>query len=328
MTHPKAVRLRLAAIFIGAAATLSLQAACAPAADTTERPFNPPVGSRWVIETETRTDEMRAEGGARNSLIRTRAELSIDEKVADGFRITYVRRGTTAEGNDPTLPMVRSAAKALDDVPIKATTDRQGKPVRVDNLDEARAALRAMAGRITEPFKDKPQLVTTLNQIMAGLIEADAVKAAANYLEELPQLAKAQSTGMKLHEVRRTSDAVDNPLGGGAMKSNSSFELTAADSASGKRSYVNTTAYDPASLKELMQSLTRKLMVAAGNSVTPQEIDGIVKQMVLSLDARAEFSVEDGMTRKIADTTVTKASALGRSMQKTENRTIVVTAAP
>jgi hypothetical protein len=325
MTQPQFQTIRRAGIFtLALAATLTLHTARGLAADAPERPFNPPVGSRWIIETETTTDEIRAEGGARNSVVKTRAETTVDAKIADGFRITYVHRGATAEGNDPRLPLMRSAIQALDGVTIRATTDQRGMPLRVDNLDEAKAGMRSVAAGLTEPFKDKPQLAALLSQIMAGIIDVDADKAAASYLEELPQLAQAQATGMKPGEVKRSSDAVDNPLGGGVLKSNSSFTLSAADAASGKRTYVNTTAYDADSMKEFIQGLSKKLLAAAGDSATPAQIDSILKQMVLSLDERAEFSVEDGMTRRISEKTVTAARALGRSMQKTETKIIAV----
>jgi hypothetical protein len=140
------------------------------AADVAERPYNPPVGSHWIIESETSADEVRPDG-PRTSLIKMRAELTIDEKTADGFRISYVNRGTTTDGNDPSVTLLRSAIRALENVTIRATTDASGKPVRVDNLDEAKAAMRAMKDGMFEPFKDKPQLVALLNQMMTGLIE-------------------------------------------------------------------------------------------------------------------------------------------------------------
>jgi hypothetical protein len=80
-------------------------------------------------------------------------------------------------------------------------------------------------------------------------------------------------------------------------------------------------------MKQFLQSLTRKLMAAAGDSVKPDQIDSILKQMVLSLDERTVFDVEDGMTRKITEKSVTAARALGHSMQNTESRTITVTPA-
>ena len=101
-----------------------------------------------------------------------------------------------------------------------------------------------------------------------------------------------------------------------------------ADAATGKRVFVNTTSYDPASLKDFMQSITKKLMAAAGNSVKPEQIDSLVKSMVLTLDDRAVFEVEDGMTRKITEKSVTTARAMGHNLQKTEEKTITVTRAP
>lgn len=291
-----------------------------------ELPFNPPVGSRWIIETVRDTTETRLEG-SRKSQINSRAELTIEDRTADGFRITYVQRGTTAEGNDPRLPLIRSAAQALDNVPVRAITDLSGTPVRVENLDEAKAALRTAAGRLAEPFKDKPQIVAVLNQIMSGYLDVDSASAAKSYLDDLPQLAMAQNTGMEPGEVRRSSDTTTNPLGG-ALKTSSTFQLTEADPASGRRVFVSTTAYDPDSVKALIQALSQKAIASAEGKVTPAEIESIVKQMVISLDRTAVYEVEDGMTRRITDKSVTVARAMGRSLEKTATTTITVSRAP
>jgi hypothetical protein len=315
------IRCRAGFFAFAVAALITLPATFSLAADATERPYDPPVGSRWVIESETTTDELRADGQLRNSLVKSRAELIIEAKTADGFRIAYANRGVTAEGNSPTLPLMRSAVQALQDVTIRAATDRAGKPVRVDNLDEAKAALRNAVGRLTAPFEDKPQLQAVLNQMMAGLIEVDAAGAAASYLEELPELAKSQNTGMKLHDIRRSSRTFDNPLGtGGALKSSDAFELTEVDAVTGKRVFVSTTSYDMDSMKDFMQSVSKKLMATAGNSVKPEQIDSIVKAMVLSLDERTVFEVVDGMTTRIVEKSVTTASAMGHNMRKTKTR--------
>ena len=326
MTKPNIHTSRLAGLFVLATLVLSLPAVCARAADS-ERPFNPPVGSRWIVETEINGEEIRPEG-KRNSLIRSRAEMTIEASLSDGFRVVYVRRGITAEGNDPSLPLLRAGMQALVDVPIRATTDKRGKPVRVDNLEEAKAAMRSVAGKMTAPFKDKPQVVAVLQQMMARLTEADAARAATDYLDELPELAKAQGTGMKPGEVRRSTEMIENPLGGGAIRSNAGFELKEADAATGRRVFVNTTTYDPAAIKELTQSLGKKLMATGGSSVTPAQIDNILKQMELSLDERSIFEVENGMTRKLTEKSVMTVRALGHNLQKTETKTITVAPAP
>lgn len=317
-----APRWRCAAV----AALLSLGAAQGFAAEPLERPYNPPVGSRWIIELETTTEQMRPEG-PRNSQIRMRSELTIDERIADGFRISYVNRGTTVDGNDPSMTLLRSAIKALENVTIHATTDASGKPVRVDNLDEAKAAMRAMKDGMFEPFKDKPQVIAVLNQMMSGLIDVDASQAATTYIDELPALAKAQATGMKPGEVRRSSSSAENPLGGGALRSNAVFEMIGAD-ATGKLTFVNTTSFDAGSLKDFVQSFAKRLLAAGGDGTKPEQVDALIKSMKLSLDERTVYEVEDGMTRKISEKSVTAAGAMGHALSKTETRTVTVTRAP
>lgn len=327
MSQPNATNSpRRRFLCVAAAAALSLHTAQAWSADATEQLFDPPVGSRWIIETKRDTAETRPEG-SRTSQIASRAELTINAKTADGFRITYVQRGTTAEGNDPRLPLIRSAVQALDNVPVRATTDLSGNPIRVDNLDEAKTALRAAAGRLAEPFTDKPQIVAVLNQIMAGYIDVDADAAAKTYLDDLPQLAMAQNTGMKQGEARHSTDTASNPLGG-TLKTSSTFRLSEVDPASGRRVFMGSTAYDADSVKAVIQSLGERALAGAATKATPAQIESIVKQMAISLDRSAIYEVEGGMTRRITEKSVTVARAMGRSLEKTETRTITVTPAP
>jgi hypothetical protein len=316
-------RCRAAAV---AALLMPLCAAHSFAAASPERPYNPPVGSHWIIESETSAEQARPDG-PRTSRIKTRTELTIDERTADGFRVSYVNLGATAEGNDPAVPLLRSAARALENVTIRATTDASGKPLRVDNLDEAKAAMRAMKDELLEPFKDKPQLVAVVDQMMSHLIEVDADQAASAYVEELPLLAKAQGTGMNLGDVRRSSKTADNPLGGGGLKSNTTFEMTGADAATGKLTFVNTTSYDAESMKDFIQSFAKKAFASVGDNVRPGLIDNLTASMKLSLDERTVFEVEDGMTRKVSEKSDTFASTLGHTVSKTETRTLTVTPA-
>jgi hypothetical protein len=309
------------------AALVSLHAAQGFAAEAAERPYNPPVGSRWIIESVANSDEARPDG-SQTSMIKTRAELTIDAKTADEFQITYVNRGTTMEGNAPELPVWRTSVKALENVAIHATTDLAGKPVRVDNLDEAKAAMRNVLVRMTAQFEDKPQLRAALNKMASGLIEVDAGRAASVYMEDLPTLAKAQNTGMQPGEIRRTSKVADNPLAAGLLKSNDTFEMTGADEATGRLKYVNTSSYDAASVKDFLQSIIKRLSGGRADGSTPEQVASLINTMVFALDQRTEFEVEDGMTRKISRKTVVVVHALGQNISKTETRTVTVTPAP
>lgn len=168
-----------------------------------------------------------------------------------------------------------------------------------------------------------------VKQMISGLIEVDASQAAASYIEDLPTLAKTQNTGMKPGEIRRAVKTADNPLGaGGALKSNEVFELKEADAATGKLRFTLTNSYDEASIKELTQSLTKKLLAAAGDSIKTAEVDSLMKSMVFKQDESAVFEVEDGMTRKITEVSTTVVRAMGHALSKTETRTVTVTRAP
>lgn len=269
----------------------------AHAAEYVERPYDPPVGSRWLIETEMRSEETRADG-LKTLTARSRAELTVEEKTADGFRVSYVNRGVTLDGTSPSVPLLRLAFKPIENVVIRAATDSSGKPLRVENLDEVGGAMRSMRDNIVKPFADKPKLVEILNRIMVNLLEGDAQTAARNYLDDVPHLARAQNTGMKPGEIRRTTDALPNPLGGGQLKSNVMFHLVSADASAGTAQYVVTRSYDADSMKESLAGITRRMMTAAGENVAPEQVEKMLKEINLALDERTVIDVENGVAQE------------------------------
>ena len=88
MTYPD-IRTATRTKLFGATivALLSLIATQGRDADAAERPYDPPVGSHWIIESETRTEDTRPEG-PRSSLINMRSEMTVEAKTPDGFRIS------------------------------------------------------------------------------------------------------------------------------------------------------------------------------------------------------------------------------------------------
>jgi hypothetical protein len=289
--------------------------------------YDPPVGSRWIIESETRSEEVRPEGST-TSLIKMRNEVTIEQKTPDGFRVSYVHRGATVEGNARDLPLQRAYMKVLEDVAIRASTDLAGRPLRIDNSDEAKAALRRAADALAGQFDGKPAARALFDQLMSELIEVDAGRAASIYLDHLALLAVAQNTGMKQGEFRLASKPAENPLGGDALMSNERFELVEADAATGRLKFVNLTSIEPGSMKDFMQSFARSLLAASGDSITPEKIDRLVSSMVFSLDKRAEFDVAGGMTQKVAEKSTTVFRGMEQNLTQTEVRVITVTRAP
>jgi hypothetical protein len=136
VTGGKTVNRRAAALVVAVIAMLGTARAVAA-----EPAYDPSAGSRWIVETETRGEEIRPEGST-NSLVRTRAELTIEQKTPDGFRVSWVQRGATVEGNARSVRLRRAYASVLENVVIRVSTDLAGKPLRIDNLDEARGAAR------------------------------------------------------------------------------------------------------------------------------------------------------------------------------------------
>ena len=313
---------RAGALAIAVAAIAMFDVAPAFAAEPV---YDPQVGSRWTIETEARSEEVRPDGTA-TSMIRTRGELTIEQKTADGFRISYVQRDATVEGNARSVPLSRAYIKVLENVTIHASTDPSGKPLRIDNLDEAKGAMREAASGLTEQFDRRPATRALFDQLMSELVEVDAGHAASVYIDALAVLAVAQNTGMKPGEFRQVTKPAENPLGGDALKSTERFELVDADAA--RLKFVNVTSVDAADMNEFMQSFARSLLAASGDSVTPERVRQLVNSMVFSFDKHAEFEVEGGMTRKVAESSKTVFRGMEQNLIQTEMRTITVTPAP
>jgi len=288
--------------------------------------YDPPAGSRWIVDTEVRGEETRPEGST-TSLVKTRNELTVEQKTPDGFRVSWVQRGATVEGNGRSVPLQRAYAGVLENVVIRVRTDLSGKPLRIDNLDEARAAMRRSADAVAPQFADMPARGALFDQLMSELTEVSAERAASVYVNALALLATAQNTGMKPHEFRLTSRPAENPLGGDALKSNERFELTEADAA-GRLTFINVTSIDAVDMNAFMQSFARGLLAASGDSVTPERVSLLVRSMVFSFDKRAEFEVRDGMTRRVSEKSTTTFRGMEQNITQTEARTIVVTPAP
>jgi hypothetical protein len=322
MIGPGACLVRALAVGI-----VALTACAATPLSAAEPGYDPPVGSRWIIESETRGEEVRPEGST-TSLIRRRAELTVEQKTPDGFRISYVHRGATIEGNARDLPLQHAYMKVLENVVIRASTDLAGRPLRIDNPDEARAAMRGAANGLAEQFAGRPSDRALFDQLTSELIEVDAARAVSTYLGHLALLAIAQNAGMKQGEFRITSKPVENPLDGDTLMSNERFELAEADAASGRLKFVNLSSIEPGSMKNFMQSFARSLLAASGDSITPARVDLLVASMLFSLDKRTEFDVADGMTRKVAEKSTTVFRGMEQNLTQTEARIITVTPVP
>ena len=91
------------------ALSLAVPASAQPSSQPwTEALYNPPVGSRWIVTSQSVSDEQRPDGARQNKTL-SRFELTIEEKTATGYRISYVNRALEVEGNAPGLKVVAPA---------------------------------------------------------------------------------------------------------------------------------------------------------------------------------------------------------------------------
>jgi hypothetical protein len=67
--------------------------------DWPERPYNPPVGSRWIIQRDLFT-EQNDDGTISKKTFKITSELKITRKTPTGFRITYARRNSSYESDN------------------------------------------------------------------------------------------------------------------------------------------------------------------------------------------------------------------------------------
>jgi hypothetical protein len=317
-------RWRSAALW--AVVLASVHAAPAWAAGKVERPYDPPSGSRWIIESSVTSDE-NAPGTSQSVAIKTRAEMTVAQRTAAGFVVTYVARGVTVEGNGQQLSARRALLQALENVEIRATTDLSGKPLSVDNLDEVRGAVRGALEKRAAQRQDDPRTQAAIARAVAGLIDAGGARLVSALTGDLTDLAKAQNTGLEPGKYRHIFTEADNPMGGDALRCNTMFHIADADPAAGRLNVVGTFSYDRLSTRSFLKTIGEKFLAAVGQAKAAA-IDVIVEAMVIDLDGRALFEVEDGMTRKITETSVTTTRAMGQNASRIENRTVTVTRAP
>jgi hypothetical protein len=298
-----------------------LAAPTARPADWVERPYNPPAGSRWTIERDLST-EQNDDGKISKKTFNITAELKIVGKNASGFDIVYARRGFSYDNDDKEEEaMARPAVAALQGIEYRVSTDLAGKPVRVDNFDDVKAALRKLIDSIATSYND-PNIAAVLRQTLAPMLDIDEKSAAELYMDQLPTLAMAQNSGLKPGETRRDSVEQANPIG--KLVINRTFTLAAADPASGDAKFVLTESYDPESMRAFQTSLLERLR-RQGTDVSEPEKN--VKEMEMSLDNRSEFKVVGGMTREIVEDSTMIAKLVGTRRVIKSHKVVSVTEA-
>ncbi len=326
MSQDRVVPHQFPSSFVGAlimvlAGTL-VSATGARAAEWVERPFDPPVGSRWIIQSNDTTEDDR-DGHTQTTVTTMTSEWTIEQKTADGFRVAYVVRNATYEGDARTAALVGPMTKALENVVVHGVTAPNGMPLRVENLAEVQAAAHTAIDNVTAALADKPQVAAVLRQLATRMLIADEKQAPTIYLASLATLPLGQNTGLHPGETRHTDDNVPSPFAGAPIKSNTTLRIDSADAATGNVRYIRTRAFDSDAIKEFLSRLAQQLGAKDG-----ERLDDMMKQLAMTLDSRTEIDVEDGMTRAVREEDTITGGVPGHTIVKHAHKLLAVTRAP
>ena len=291
----------------------------------TERPYNPPVGSKWQIVSDTTTAENRPGAGNRDERIQTRAELTIDEKLPEGFRVTYTSRGIDVTGNAPATKLVGDAYSAMRGVPIRARLDKAGRPVEVENLAEIKTTMRGVVEKIVAKFDSNPKGAALIRQMFQGLLDVEGRDAAALYLEELPQLAAVQNIGLQPGNVRKDTESNPSPIGNVTFKTILTTRLDSFDEKAGQARFIRKREYDKESLRDAITDMVRKLAAVGDKKTIPPEAIEMIKKVNFTIEGETVYDVDNGMTVRIDDREFTMASVMGTTFTKQQKKTVAVT---
>ena len=318
------IRHLLIMVAVSGAATT---AAFAQSGPWTERPYNPPVGSKWSIVSVSEAEEVRPPNGNRNQQVRTVSELTIDEKLADGFRVSFVTRDLQITGNTPGAEIGAAAFGAIKGIVVRARTDASGKPVSVENLSEVKGVLKNVVDRVVDSVKGNPQVAAVVRQMLEGMLVADDKATAQALMDDPVALSAGQGTGLKPGTVKREADNLPSPLGGGILKSTLVTQLTKWDDKAGTARVTRQREMDPDALKGVVVEIARKLSAAASDKVTPEMIE-MMKKVSMEITSTTHYDTRDGMTMAIEDSSTTTASVTGITFKKFEKKTVTVTPMP
>jgi hypothetical protein len=291
------------------------------AADWVEPPFNPPLGTTFTVSTlrdYQKTSEEGTQKTTENMHWVGKAAVTYLEKTAEGYRVRYVRGSTQVDGASPKVSASRIIAPVVENLELVAITDRNGVPLRLENVEAVRKAASAVIDRISSG-KD-PTFGAALHRIFADMIGADPA-AAVRMTEDLPLMAKAQGAGLTLGEVRKTSFAEDSGMGV-PLHTAREMLLLKVDPASKTETVVIEDSVDPPSIRRMLTEVVRRA-AQPGEDISDRE--KTIAAETMSIANRYEFDVFDGMTREMRSSSITQTKGPGYSIIIAEHKTVTLT---
>jgi hypothetical protein len=283
--------------------------------------FDPPVGSKWIVSREVNV-EKNSGGTMVGHTLKQTALLTVEEKTADGYVMTYERQSSTYDGDPSGDSVERIAYAAEKGVVMKVVTDAAGKPLRVVNFDETKAALKDALKVVPLDTAD-PVKAANFRKVADRMVTVTDKQAAELYLNELPLLALGQDTGLQPGDMRTVTVPVANPLVSNMTKV-LTISISKDDPAAGKVRYLATETYDPESMKTLISETIKDL---EPNNPKIGMLDQVMSHAKISSVGRLQLDVEGGMTRELRRQSVVSFQAPGGYGVTKEDQFVTVTPA-
>jgi hypothetical protein len=292
------------------------------AADNWVEPkFAPPVGSKWLVQREVNV-EKNERGTMIGHTLKQTALLTVEEKTADGYVMTYDRQSSSYDGDPAGASRQRIEFAAMQGIPLRFVTDAAGKPLRIVNFADLKALLKQAIDAQPISTAD-PEALASLRRVADRMASVDDKKAAALYLDELPLMAIGQNTGLQPGEVHRATLPVANALIDGVTKV-LALSIAQDDPASGKVRYLMTETFDPDSMKALVSETFKELALT---NVSAAAVSDALKTAVVAGIARAQLDVAGGMTRELRRQWVTSFRGPGGLSVTSEDELVTISPA-
>jgi hypothetical protein len=289
-----------------------------------ERPYDPPIGSRWTIQSES-SDTKTLPNAETNSTTHTRAELTIEAKTATGYQVSYVVTEISIDGNAPEVALMRPILPMMKGFVVHAKLDTRGRPVAIDNLDEARGHLQAFGDAVAKNFDSQPKMAEFIRSLLDKPLHAEGADAAPTFMPEVAELAQGQNTGIMRDETRHETSTIDNPLGAGApIKTSNATRVDKADPKTGNVTYVRDGRADEESMRAFARAIVSKLLQGDQSG---GQADEVLKAVTIVRYDMTTIDVEGGMARSYRQDSTISLSLQKLKVDKKEATTITVTPA-
>ena len=310
-----------------ASATVLMLSLSSLRAEWIEPAFAPPIGSRWIVEEASDSLAKPPEGGEVTKATRVTGEVVFKEKLADGYRLSYVIKDMVVEGSAPSVAVLAPALTSMKNIVVEGMVDARGKPVRIDNLDEVNTQNRAVIEELAKKFEDRPQVAQFMRQIMADALVKTGQDAAVTNLTWLDLISVAHGTGLKPGEERTADSAKPSPFGGEPLRSITTLTLTAVDETTGNATYRLTEVFDPESTKAMIKLVAGRMIDATGTAaagLNKSDVERMTSMLEIEFHSDTIFKVEKGMVRSLESNTVNGISAMGHSGREESRHRITI----